>query len=102
VVTDDARLMAIARGTGKIRWVTQLRGYTNPKNKKNAITWVGPVLAGNKLWLVNSRKELVSVAPADGTVGTTVELDGEVSLGPVVANETLYVLTDKGRITAYR
>ncbi len=25
VVTDDARLLAIARGTGKIRWISQLR-----------------------------------------------------------------------------
>ena len=29
VVTDDARLLCIARGTGKIRWISQLPHYRN-------------------------------------------------------------------------
>ncbi len=102
VVTDDARLVAVARGTGKIRWISQLRGFRNEEKKKNAITWVGPVLAGNKLWLANSRGELASVSPTDGTVGTTIEGKDAVSLSPVVAGGVLYVLSDKGEITAYR
>ena len=102
VVTDDARLIAIARGTGKIRWLSQLRAWRDEKDKKGPISWTGPVLAGDRLWLVNSRGELVAVSPADGSVGTTIELDGAASLGPVVANNMLYVLTDKGKLTAYR
>jgi hypothetical protein len=102
VVTDDARLIAIARGTGKIRWISQLRGWKNEKKKSGAISWTGPVLAGDRLWLANSRGELVSASPADGSLGATIELDGPVSLSPIVANDTLYVLTDKGRLAAYR
>lgn len=102
VVADDARLIAIARGTGKIRWISQLPGFRNVEKKKGAITWVGPVLAGNKLWLANSRGELVSVSPADGSIGTTIEGKDSVSLSPVVAGGMLYILSDKGEITAYR
>lgn len=102
VVTDDARLVCLARGTGKVRWISQLRAFRDVEDKKGPITWVGPVLAGNKLWLSNSRGELVSVSPTDGSVGATIEGKDAVSLSPVVAGGVLYVLSDKGEITAYR
>ena len=46
--------------------------------------------------------ELAYADPAEGTKTTYAELDQPVSLAPVVANQTLYVLDDSGRITAYR
>ncbi|OYX47068.1 MAG: pyrrolo-quinoline quinone [Sphingomonas sp. 32-66-10] len=102
VMTDDARLVCIARGSGKIRWISQLRAWRDEKDKKGPITWVGPVLAGDRLWLVNSRGELVSASPSDGSVGSTIEVGNKLSLTPIVANNMLYVLSDKGEITAYR
>lgn len=102
VVTDDARLVCIARGSGKIRWISQLKAFRNVEDKKGPITWVGPVLAGNRLWLANSRGELVSASPTDGSVGITIEAKEAVSLSPVVAGNMLYILSDKGEITAYR
>lgn len=102
VMTDDARLVCIARGSGKIRWISQLPAWRDEEDKKGPITWVGPVLAGDRLWLANSRGELVSASPADGSVGSTIEVGNKISLTPIVANNTLYVLSDKGEITAYR
>jgi outer membrane protein assembly factor BamB len=102
VMTDDARLVCIARGSGKIRWISQMRAWRDEEDKKGPITWMGPVLAGDRLWLVNSRGELVSVSPSDGSVGSTIEAGKKISLTPIVANNTLYVLSDKGEISAYR
>ena len=102
VVTDDARLLAIARGTGKIRWISQLRHYENEKKSKNPISWVGPVLAGGRLILGNSRGEIVFASPTDGSVTGTMDVKESISLPLVVANNTLYVLDDKGRLSAYR
>ncbi|MCW3835464.1 PQQ-binding-like beta-propeller repeat protein [Sphingomonas canadensis] len=102
VVTDDARLLCIARGSGKVRWIAQLQHYRNEKKQKGAIGWVGPVLAGNRLLLLNSRGEIVSVSPKDGSVLSAMEVGGTLSLAPVIANQMLYVIDDKGRITAYR
>src|SRR3546814_8971911 len=42
VVTDDAQLLCIARATGKIRWISQLKHYENAKKKKNPMNWTGP------------------------------------------------------------
>ncbi|MDR6850809.1 outer membrane protein assembly factor BamB [Sphingomonas sp. BE123] len=102
VMTDDARLVCIARGSGKVRWISPMRAWRDEKDKKGPITWVGPVLAGNRLWLGNSRGELVSTSPADGSVGTTIDVGEPISLSPIVAGNSIYVLSDKGVITAYR
>ncbi len=101
-LTDDAKLLAIARATGKVRWLTQLDRFENPKKKKNPIFWSGPVLAGDRLWFVNSRGEVYSASVADGTPVPFAELKESVSLAPVVAGGTLYFLDDGGRITAFR
>jgi outer membrane protein assembly factor BamB len=102
LVTDDARLVCLARATGKVRWIQQLRHYRNEKGRKNPITWYGPVLAGNRLVLTNSQGEIVSAAADTGALGTVIEDGKSYSLPPVVANSTLYVLDQKGRISAYR
>ena len=101
-VTDDARLVCLARATGKVRWIQQLRHYRNEKGHKNPITWFGPILAGNRLVLTNSRGEITSASPETGEVGTVIDASKSFSLPPVVANSTLYVLDQKGRISAWR
>ena len=102
VVSDDARLLCIARGSGRIRWVSQLPAFRKPKNKRGPIAWVGPVLAGDRLWLANSEGEIVAANPTDGAVALTTEGRGPYSLPPVVANNMLFLLSDDGRLTAYR
>lgn len=99
---DHAEILAIARTTGKVRWLTQLMRYENAKKRKNPVFWVGPVLAGNRLWIANSRGEVQTIDPASGTAAPFAELGDAVSLAPVVAGQTLYILDDSGRITAYR
>lgn len=101
-LTDESMLLCIARATGKVRWATQLPRYENEEKKKNPIFWTGPVLAGNRLWIANSDGLVASAAAEDGTVTNLTEVSGPVSLAPVVANGTLYVLDDKGRISAFR
>ncbi len=104
VVTDDARLLCISRGSGKLRWVQQLPGFRNMKKKRNPIGWVGPVLAGNRLLLANSLGELVSASTTDGSITSTVDTrsKGGYTLSPVVANGMLYLLDDAGTLTAWK
>ncbi len=102
VVTDDSRLVCLSRANGKVRWISQLQQYKNEKKKSDPYNWFGPVLAGERLWLTNSRGETVAVSAADGSVQTTIKGKEPFSLGPIVANQTMYTLDLKGRITAYR
>jgi outer membrane protein assembly factor BamB len=102
VVTDQAQLLAVARATGRVRWMTQLRRYRAQEDKKGAVAWSGPVLAGDRLILASSLGEIVQVSPSDGTVQSTVASGAPVSLSPVVADNTLYILHDNGQLTAWR
>ena len=101
-LTDDSRLLAIARATGRARWVTQLERWRNPKKETGPIFWTGPVLASNRLWIASSEGEVQSVDVMTGEATPFTELNNSVSLPPVIANDTLYILDDGGRITAWR
>jgi outer membrane protein assembly factor BamB len=102
VVTDQAQLLALSRANGHIRWMTQLPQYRDAKDKKGRIAWVGPILAGDRLILANSAGQLVNVSPYDGSVQSTIDTRMPVSLSPIVADRTLYVLHDNGQLTAWR
>jgi outer membrane protein assembly factor BamB len=101
-LTDDSRLLAIARSTGRVRWVTQLAHWKNPKKKTGPIFWTGPVLANNRLWVASSEGDVQSVDVMTGTAAEFTDLKQSVSLPPIVAANTLYILDDSGRITAWR
>ena len=102
VMTDEARLLCVARSTGKIRWISKLQRYKNEKKKKKPISWYGPVLAGGRLVITNSRGAVWSVAPDEGTATEILDVGNDVSLAPIVANNILYILDDSGRISAFR
>ena len=102
VVTDQAKLLCISKLSGRVRWITSLPQWRKAKKKDKAITWVGPVLAGGRLILGNSRGMLVNVAIADGHIGNSVNSGSAINLQPVVANKTLYILDESGRLSAWR
>ncbi|WP_375390947.1 PQQ-binding-like beta-propeller repeat protein [uncultured Sphingomonas sp.] len=102
VATDDARLICLSRTSGKARWIAQLPHFANEKKKRGPILWYGPVLAGNRLILTNSRGQIAYVSPTDGKLGTVVDGKTPFTLPPIVANATIYTLDQKGRITAYK
>jgi len=102
VLTDDARILCIARATGKVRWSTQLQQYRKEKKKEGQVHWNGPVLAGGRLFTVDTLGEIGVVNPSDGSFSVLFDVKEKVSLPPIVADNTLYVLDDGGTITAFR
>lgn len=101
-VTVEGELVAVTRGEGKVKWVTQLPKWRDEEDKKGAIQWSGPLLAGDRLILTGTNGQILSVSPYSGEVLNRTAVDGVVYLPPVVAGGMLYVLTDEGRLTAFR
>ncbi|KUR80480.1 pyrrolo-quinoline quinone [Novosphingobium sp. Fuku2-ISO-50] len=101
-LTDEDKLLCITKSTGKVRWLSQLPRYHVEKKKKGPILWTGPVLAGGRLWVASSEGDIATVSVDDGKMTKAFHLDAGFTLAPVVANNTLYVLDNSGRITAYR
>ena len=101
-LTDDARLLAIARSSGRVRWISQLRHYKDEEDKEGPIFWTGPVLAGGQLWVASSRGEVWKVSAGEGSASFFADVGQPVSLAPVVADGMLYVLDDSGTIHAWK
>lgn len=102
IVNDQAQVVALARDSGRIRWIKQLERYQDVKKQKDAIYWIGPVVAGGRLIVANSVGKMVDLSPVDGAEISTIDVGGPISIPPVVANNSLYVLTDDGDLYAYR
>ncbi|WP_230959459.1 PQQ-like beta-propeller repeat protein [Erythrobacter donghaensis] len=101
-LTDDARLLAIARSSGRVRWISQLRRYRDEEDKEGQIFWTGPVLAGGQLWVASSRGELWKVSAGEGSATLFADVGSAVSMAPVVADGMLYLLDDSGTIHAWK
>jgi outer membrane protein assembly factor BamB len=102
VITDDAKVLCIARSNGHIRWINQLPEFLKPKSKRGEIEYSGPVLAGNRLIITGSNGALIYVDPTTGRYEGQTNIGAAVSLGPVVANSTLYIYDDRGQLHAFR
>lgn len=102
VVTDSGEVAAVKASSGLVRWVTHIGQYENEKRQRGRIRWVGPILASDRLIVAGSNGEILSLSPYTGELTGVIEAEGGVSLAPVIANETLYILTDSGRLVAYR
>lgn len=102
VLTDDSRMLCVSRSSGKIRWIAQLPEFANEKKKKGEITWRGPILAGDRLVASNSEGEVWSIEPEEGVAFKIQEVKAPISVAPIVANNTLYILDDSGTISAFQ
>jgi outer membrane protein assembly factor BamB len=102
LITVNQELAAFLRRDGRAKWITQLDRWRDPEKKRNPIRWVGPALAGDRLIVANSESRAAAVSPYTGEVLGTLRLPGAVSVGPVVAGETVFMVTDDATLVALR
>ncbi len=102
VLTNANDLVAFTRDAGRVRWVASLPRWRDTERRRGNIVWAGPVLAGGRLIVVGSTGEGITVNATDGQILGHFPLRSATTVPPVVANGTLFVLTDDGYLTAYR
>jgi outer membrane protein assembly factor BamB len=102
VVTDQARVLCVARQNGHIRWINQLPQFLKPKAKRGEIDYSGPILAGGRLIVTGSNGVLINIDPNTGSFQSQTNVGAGVTQSPIVANSTLYILDDRGRLHAFR
>jgi outer membrane protein assembly factor BamB len=102
VVTRDAEVVCLTRRGGRVRWVAQLPRYEDEEDKEDPILWSGPVLAGDRILVANNVEEIWSLSPYSGKFFGRIEVSGPVLIPPIVARETVYVLTDEADLIAFR
>jgi outer membrane protein assembly factor BamB len=102
VLSNDNELICLTRNEGKIRWVRRFPSYQDEKKKKDPMTWAGPVLGGDRLIVLSSAGDAISVSPYTGEPLGREQMPAGGYLGPVIADNSLYVLTDDASLSAYR
>ena len=102
VVTRNSEVICLTRRGGRVRWISQLPRYEDEEDRNDPILWAGPVLAGDRLLIGGSHEEIWSLSPYSGKVLGRLEMPGPILLPPVVARETVYVLTEEAELIALR
>lgn len=102
VLTIDSRLVCLERKDGKVRWIHQLPRWEDIEDKEGPIVWTGPVLVSNRLIVVSSNGRAYSISPYTGELMGRTEIPDGAYIPPVVANGTLYLLTNGAQLIALR
>jgi outer membrane protein assembly factor BamB len=103
VLSTEQELIAINATDGRIAWVTALPRWANPEKQRDALTWFGPLLVSDRLIVTGTSEEALAISPYTGELLGRQRLSGAASpVAPVVADGTVLVVTDDGRLLALR
>ncbi len=103
-ISDLSQLIRLDARTGKTIWIKELKGYVtlDRRRSKEVVVHHGPILAGGLLYVASSDGGLTAFDPVSGNVVQTLDIPGGATTIPVVADETLYVVSKTGKLHAFR
>lgn len=103
-VNDEAQLIRLDAATGGVIWRIDMPYYTDAKTKRQDRIYAhyGPVLAGGKLVVASTDGLLRMFDPGSGALVGQAQIPGGAASAPVVAGQTLYVVSRSGQLHAFR
>ncbi len=103
-VTDRNELVRLDASTGERIWGTRLPFFVKEVRRRSVeiVAHYGPVLAGGLVRIGSNDGLIRSYDPQSGALVSSVEVPGGVTTNPVVAGNTLYVVSRKGVLHALR
>ncbi|WP_170449543.1 PQQ-like beta-propeller repeat protein [Ruegeria arenilitoris] len=104
LISDRSQLVRLDVSDGSVVWAIDLPGFVKDKpNRRGPIfAHYGPIMAGGRIVIGSNDGYLRFYNPVDGTLVHQVEVPGGATTAPVVANQTLYVVSTKGQLHAFR
>src|SRR5690606_619932 len=110
VVSKNGELTTVNRDSGQVYWTRDLNegrtrkegGFLGFFDRQVTPIWSGPILASNRLILVNSYGEATAFDPKTGAAQSTINLGAPAYIAPAAYNGALYVLTDNGELVSIR
>lgn len=104
LVSDQNQLVRLNSSDGSHIWVVDLPLFLKDKPKKQSTVYshFGPILAGGRLIVASSDGLLRSFDPTSGVMVNSVEIPDGAASNPVIAGGTLYLVSGKGQLHAFR
>jgi outer membrane protein assembly factor BamB len=98
--TDQSgKIYCVSRDSGLVYWSTDLNADVAPKKRP---VWSGPLLAADKLVIVNDRGDAVALNPKTGARLRSIKLGSPAFITPIAANGSIYVMTEDAELVAIR
>ncbi|WP_371226998.1 PQQ-like beta-propeller repeat protein [Roseovarius sp. 2305UL8-3] len=103
-VTDRNELVRLDAEDGSRIWANTLPFFTQnrPRKQSEIFGHHGPIIAGSNLIVASNDGLMRLFDPASGTLRGTVDIPGGATTNPVVAGNTLYLVSTKGQLLAFR
>jgi len=98
VLSSDNQIIALGRDTGAIRWVADLPRFDDDE----PLMFTGPVLAGGRLIVAGTDGRMIELSPDNGKILREWDDGDTVTIPPIIAGGTLYILSRNGTLSAYR
>ncbi len=102
ILSNDQQLIALDVKDGRIVWVTALPRYENEEKRKNPIIWKAPVMGSGRMILGGTDGNIIEIDARNGKILSRWDAGGSLALPPVVAANTLFLLSNDGTLSAYR
>ncbi len=104
MVSDRNELLRLDANSGDRVWGVRLPYFTKRKPKRQAAIFAhhGPIIAGGNLIVASNDGTLRLFDPASGALRNELSMPGGATTNPVVAGKTLYIVTTKGQLAAFR
>ena len=104
VISDLNELLRLDASDGSRIWGVPLPNFvkSRPRRQSEIYAHHGPVVAGGRVLVASSDNALRSFDPASGALLGVTEIPGGATTAPVVAGGTLYIVSRKGQLLAFR
>lgn len=110
ILSEAGELIAANRENGQVYWIVDLNkgqerkagGFLLIGRKLIKPIWSGPVLAGDRLVVVNNWGEAVALNARTGETQRKLKIGDSAYIAPIAYDGMLYVVTDKAHLVAIR
>ncbi|MBI3497845.1 MAG: PQQ-binding-like beta-propeller repeat protein [Proteobacteria bacterium] len=103
VLTSSGEVVCLRRSDGRVRWVIGIGRFIDPTaTRPKPLIWTGPVLAGDRLIVAGAEGEVLALSPYTGDVLGHIKVPDGIMISPVIADQTVYLLSDGGELIALR
>ena len=104
VISDLNELLRLDANDGSRIWGAPMPNFVKEKPRRQSEVFAhhGPVVAGGRVIVASSDGVMRTYDPTDGTLIGTTEIPGGATTAPVVAGGTLYLVSRKGQLLAFR